>query len=100
MLVLSRKKEEDIRIGEHIIVRVVEIRGDQVRIGVEAPKTVEVHRQEIYELVQAEKARDPLPGSPHANRIAEAKRAWAACRAENIQYHRRKSDAHAQPSPR
>lgn len=56
MLVLSRKKHEAIKIGDDITVSIVEIRGDKVRLGIEAPKHVPVHRQEIYETVQREKA--------------------------------------------
>ncbi len=49
MLVLSRKRNEFIRIGDNIVVVVVEIRGDKVRLGVEAPPNVSIHRQEVYE---------------------------------------------------
>ncbi len=52
MLVLSRKKNESIVIGENIIVTVVEVRGDKVRLGVDAPKGVSVHRQEVYEAIK------------------------------------------------
>ena len=55
MLVLSRKKDERIRIGDDIEILVIEIRGDKVRIGITAPKDVAVHRQEIYEAIQREK---------------------------------------------
>ena len=55
MLVLSRKKNESIIIDDHIIVTVVEIRGDKVRLGIQAPKEVPIHRSEIYEAIQAEK---------------------------------------------
>jgi len=55
MLVLSRKQDEVIRIGDDILVTVVDIRGDKVRIGVEAPIDVAVHRQEIYERVLKER---------------------------------------------
>jgi len=54
MLVLSRKTGEAIRIGDDIIVRVVEIRGDKVRLALEAPRTVSVHREEIYDAIQRE----------------------------------------------
>jgi carbon storage regulator len=54
MLVLSRKTGEAIRIGDDIIVRVVEIRGDKVRLAFEAPRTVSVHREEIYDAIQRE----------------------------------------------
>jgi carbon storage regulator len=52
MLVLSRKKNESIIIDDHITVTVVEIRGDKVRLGIEAPKEVTVHRREVYEAIQ------------------------------------------------
>lgn len=52
MLVLSRKKNESIVINDDITIVVVEIRGDKVRLGVEAPKEVAVHRNEVYEAIQ------------------------------------------------
>ncbi len=52
MLVLSRKKDESIIINDHIRVTVVEIRGDKVRLGIDAPKDVSVHRREVYEAIQ------------------------------------------------
>lgn len=52
MLVLSRKKNESIVINNDITIVVVEIRGDKVRLGVEAPKDVPVHRKEVYEAIQ------------------------------------------------
>lgn len=48
MLVLSRGKGQRIRIGEDITLTVVEIRGDKIRLGIEAPRTIDVHRDEIY----------------------------------------------------
>ncbi|MCL1992622.1 MAG: carbon storage regulator CsrA [Spirochaetes bacterium] len=54
MLILSRKVNEKIMIGDNIEVSVIEIRGDQVRIGVEAPKNVKVFRMEIFEAIKAE----------------------------------------------
>lgn len=54
MLVLSRKKNESIVIGHEIEVFVVEIRGDKVRLGVNAPKDVAVHRREVYDAIQRE----------------------------------------------
>lgn len=53
MLVLSRKKNESIVINDSITVVVVEIRGDKVRLGIDAPKDVSVHRKEIYEAIQS-----------------------------------------------
>jgi len=58
MLVLSRKKDESIIINDHIRVTVVEIRGDKVRLGIEAPKDITVHRREVYEAIQNQKALD------------------------------------------
>ncbi|HZW34751.1 MAG TPA: carbon storage regulator CsrA [Isosphaeraceae bacterium] len=52
MLVLSRKKNESIIINDNITVTVIEIRGDKVRIGIEAPKDVTVHRREVYDAIQ------------------------------------------------
>jgi carbon storage regulator len=52
MLVLSRKKNESIVINNDITVVVVEIRGDKVRLGVEAPKDVPVHRREVYDAIK------------------------------------------------
>lgn len=52
MLVLSRKKGESIRIGDEIEVKVLSVDGDQIKIGIVAPKTVKVHRSEIFEAIQ------------------------------------------------
>ncbi|MFV1966971.1 MAG: carbon storage regulator CsrA [Pirellulaceae bacterium] len=52
MLVLSRKKNESIVINNDITIVVVEIRGDKVRLGVEAPKEIPVHRREVYEAIK------------------------------------------------
>lgn len=54
MLVLSRKKGETIMIGDQIEVKVLSIDGDQVKLGIVAPKSVKVHRSEIFEAIQAE----------------------------------------------
>lgn len=55
MLVLSRKRDEKIVIGDSITLMVIEIRGDKVRLGIEAPKDVTVHRQEVYEAIKRER---------------------------------------------
>lgn len=49
MLVLSRKKNESIVIDENIVITVVEVRGDKVRLGIQAPREVPIHRSEVYE---------------------------------------------------
>jgi carbon storage regulator len=62
MLVLSRKKDESIIINDHIRVTVVEIRGDKVRLGIDAPKDVSVHRREVYEAIQNQLRAEGLLG--------------------------------------
>lgn len=57
MLVLSRHRNESIIIGDNITVTVVDIRGDKVRLAIEAPRNVSVHRQEVYEAIHREKAK-------------------------------------------
>ena len=52
MLVLSRKKNESIIINDNIVVTIVEVRGDKVRLGIDAPKEVTVHRREVYEAIK------------------------------------------------
>jgi carbon storage regulator len=52
MLVLSRKINETIIINDNIVITVVDIRGDKVRLGIDAPKDVPVHRQEVYEAIK------------------------------------------------
>jgi carbon storage regulator len=54
MLVLSRQRDESIVIGENVVVTIVDIRGDKVRLGIEAPSEIPVHRQEVYEAIQRE----------------------------------------------
>jgi carbon storage regulator len=61
MLVLSRKKNESIVINRDITIVVVEIRGDKVRLGVEAPKAVPVHRREVQDAIDRVAAALPLP---------------------------------------
>lgn len=58
MLVLSRKRDEKIVINQDVIITVVEIRGDKVRLGIEAPAHVPVHRREVYEAIQRAKAEE------------------------------------------
>ena len=67
MLVLSRKKDESIVINDNITIVVVEIRGDKVRLGVEAPKEVPVHRREVFEAIARGESIDepPLPKAAH-----------------------------------
>ena len=55
MLVLSRDKDESIIIGDDVRITVVDVRGGKVRLGIEAPREVSVHREEVYEAIQREK---------------------------------------------
>jgi len=68
MLVLSRQRDESIIIGDNIVITVVDIRGDKVRLGINAPTEIPVHRQEVYEAIQRENARaaglDPDDAQP------------------------------------
>ena len=57
MLVLSRQRDESIMIGDNIVVTIVDIRGDKVRLGINAPSEIPVHRQEVYEAIQRESIR-------------------------------------------
>ena len=54
MLVLSRHRDESIMIGDDIVITVVDIRGDKVRLGIDAPTDIPVHRQEVYDAIQRE----------------------------------------------
>ncbi|MBU1202681.1 carbon storage regulator CsrA [Patescibacteria group bacterium] len=53
MLIISRKRSERIMIGDDIAIIIVDIRGDQVQVGIDAPRSIPVHRHEIYEAIKA-----------------------------------------------
>jgi carbon storage regulator len=61
MLVLSRKRDESIMIGDEVEITIVDVRGDKVRLGITAPKSIPVHRREVYDSIQREKkaAKEP-----------------------------------------
>jgi carbon storage regulator len=77
MLVLSRKIDERIMIGDQIEVSIVDIKGDQVKIGIQAPGNVKVYRKEVYEAIQREniEAARAKPGAlPDLSRLVEKKK--------------------------
>ena len=75
MLVLTRRANQSIMIGHEIVVTVLEVRGDQVRLGIKAPRSIDVHREEIFaqlqqanrDAVRSAPDAEALPGLPHAD---------------------------------
>lgn len=57
MLILTRRVGETVIIGDDVIIKVLGTKGNQVRVGINAPKSIPVHREEVYERIQAEKRR-------------------------------------------
>ncbi len=77
MLVLTRKLGEVIRVGESVTVRVLEVKGNQVRLGVEAPAEVRIYREEIYRAVRKENEEAVATGK---DGLDEVRRAWQSQR--------------------
>lgn len=73
MLVLSRQRDESIIIGDNIVITVVDIRGDKVRLGINAPTEIPVHRQEVYEAIQRENQRAAGTGPDDAVNLTNSK---------------------------
>ncbi|HEY5586493.1 MAG TPA: carbon storage regulator CsrA [Ruminiclostridium sp.] len=73
MLVLSRKKEQSIMIGDNIELTIIEIQGDQVRIGINAPKNVSIFRKELFLEIQEENKRAAGSGKVDLNDILKNK---------------------------
>ncbi|MCO8124961.1 carbon storage regulator CsrA [Stieleria sp. TO1_6] len=69
MLVLSRHRDESIMIGDDVVVTIVDIRGDKVRLGIEAPQSIPVHRQEVYDAIQRENRRSSRTSAAAAKDI-------------------------------
>ncbi len=67
MLVLSRKKNESIVINDNVVVTIIDVRGDKVRIGIEAPRDVSVHRQEVLEAILGEKLKISIDRSEESS---------------------------------
>ena len=71
MLVLSRQRDESIMIGDNVVVTIVDIRGDKVRLGIEAPHEVPVHRQEVYEAIKRDGRRSPAAENGSAQQLGQ-----------------------------
>ena len=74
MLILTRKLGENIRIGDDVRIVVLDIKGGQVKLGIDAPPNVSVHREEIYEKIRDENRRASAIGGDEVRQIAEALR--------------------------
>jgi carbon storage regulator len=72
MLILTRRVGETVMIGNEVTVTVLGVKGNQVRIGVNAPKDVAVHREEIYERIKREQEQDPRMGAPVSKIVDDA----------------------------
>ncbi|MCB9024962.1 MAG: carbon storage regulator CsrA [Bdellovibrionaceae bacterium] len=71
MLVLTRKLGESIAIDDHIKIRVVQIKGKQVRLGIEAPKDTKIHREEVYQAIQTQNEQSALSSSENSRAVAK-----------------------------
>jgi carbon storage regulator len=72
MLILTRRVGETVMIGNEVTVTVLGVKGNQVRIGVNAPKDVAVHREEIYERIKREQEQDPRMGASVSKIVDDA----------------------------
>ena len=73
MLILTRKLGEVVRIGDEVTVRVLEVRGNQVRLGIDAPAEVRIYREEIYRAIRRENEQAAIPG---LESLEEATTVW------------------------
>jgi carbon storage regulator len=73
MLVLSRQRDESIVIGDNIVVTIVDVRGDKVRLGIEAPREISVHRREVYDAIQRENQQAAQIQLEEARRIGNSR---------------------------
>ncbi|MBC6713838.1 carbon storage regulator CsrA [Treponema sp. Marseille-Q3903] len=70
MLILSRKIDEKIKIGDNITITLIDVHGDQVKIGVEAPKSLKVFRQEVFDAIQSENKAAVVEENDNQNAIS------------------------------
>ncbi len=71
MLVLSRKKDESIMIGDQIEIKILAVDGEQIKIGIVAPQTVKVHRSEVFEAIQAQNKEALLASSSFLDQLKQ-----------------------------
>lgn len=74
MLVLSRHRDESIMIGDDVVITIVDIRGDKVRLGIEAPQDIPVHRQEVYDAIQRENRKSTQTGTEATGEVRGPRR--------------------------
>lgn len=80
MLILTRRTGETVMIGDQITVTILGVKGNQVRVGINAPKTVPVHREEIYERIKRERLGEkPQPSKEPANEYVKEPAASERC---------------------
>ncbi len=75
MLVLSRQRDESIVIGDNVQITIVDIRGDKVRLGIEAPSDITVHRKEVFDAIQRENQKAAGVSTEDVAAVASSKRA-------------------------
>ena len=72
MLVLSRQKDESIMIGDNVEITIVDVRGDKVRLGINAPREISVHRKEVYETIKREGERGYKVHTRHSKKHSDS----------------------------
>jgi len=69
MLILTRRVGEKLMIGDDVIITILSLKGNQIRVGIDAPREVKVHRQEVFDRIQKEKEREALSVVPSTGRF-------------------------------
>jgi len=99
MLVLSRQRDETIMIGDEIEISIVDIRGDKVRLGINAPTRIAVHRKEVYEAIKRENTQAARLGTTDLDSLAQTIQPGPARRAQrNDEIQVAKKDSFASPA--
>ena len=74
MLVLSRQRDETIMIGDDVEITIVDIRGDKVRLGINAPRHIQVHRKEVYDAIKRENEQAARMGTADVPEVSEGRK--------------------------